>query len=50
MQTDGAGKIHVIGFASSALTAAEKKKFSYILGDSGRGLGIEAFSGHHYGI
>ncbi len=49
MQTDGAGKQHVIAFASRGLTAAEKKLFSYSLTDSGRGLGTEAFSRHHYG-
>ncbi len=50
MQTDGAGKQHVIAFASRTLTAAEKKLFSYSLKDSGRGLGTAAFSRHHYGI
>ncbi len=49
MQTDGAGKQHVIPFASRALTAAEKQ-YCYSLGDSGLGLGTEAFSGHHYGV
>ncbi len=29
MQTDGAGKRHVIAFASRALTPAEKKLFNY---------------------
>ncbi len=49
MQTDGAGKQHVIAFASRVLTAAEKK-ISYSLRDSGGGLGTEVFSRHHYGI
>ncbi len=46
MQTDSAGKQHVIVFTSRALTPAEKKKklFTYSLRDSGRGLGTATFS------
>ncbi len=50
MQTDGAGKQHVIAFGSHALTAVGKKLFTYSLRDSGCGLGTEAFLRHHYGI
>ncbi len=50
MQTDSAGKQHVIAFASRALTPAEKKLFSYSLRESGRDLGTATFSKHHRGI
>ncbi len=49
MQTDSAGKQHVIAFASCALTPAEKKNI-LLLRDSGRGLGTAIFSRHHYGM
>ncbi len=50
MQTDGAGKQHVIAFDSRPLPAPEKKKFSCSLRDSGRVLRTEAFSRYYYGI
>ncbi len=48
MQTESAGKQHMIAFASHALTLAEKNYSVTHLRDSGHGLGTATFSRHHH--